>query len=83
MTGDAVTDYGFAWGPVEVTRAALLPEDRRIITIKTPYVDLDVYVSATGRSVRIFRGGTELKGCNSNSPDSGSDLHQYDGDDGA
>jgi hypothetical protein len=34
---------------------------------------------ATGRSVRIFRGGTELKGCNIIPPENGSEVHQYDG----
>ena len=68
MAGDSVveTKYGFRWGPVRVERFASFPRDgdkisRCIgITSDTGQV-LHVYVSPTGRSVRVFRGGRELK----------------------
>jgi hypothetical protein len=61
MTDDygAHTPFGFVWGPAEITRCALLPKDSRVLQIKTPYRSLDVYVSATGRSVRVFSDGEE------------------------
>ncbi len=48
------TPYGFDWGPMSVCRATLLPEGRRVVTIETPFVSWQVYVSATGRSVRVY-----------------------------
>jgi hypothetical protein len=56
------TVFGFIWGPVTVERTATLPPgDRRVITVRTEHRELDVYVSATGRSVRVFSGGKEWK----------------------
>ena len=45
------TKYGFEWGPVKVRR---LISDRGwvVLGISTPYQELQVYSSATGRSVR-------------------------------
>jgi hypothetical protein len=58
---DGYTEFGFRWGPADVTRCCTLPGGRRVIQIKTAYRDFDVYVSATGRSVRVFeRGKGEL-----------------------
>jgi hypothetical protein len=59
MAEGAVTNYGFEWGPLEVTRTSLLPGER----VKTPYKAIDIYCSATGRSLRVFDcdGGGELK----------------------
>lgn len=56
---DPATPYGFAWGPIEVTRCCMLPVDRRIVQVKSAYRTLDVYVSATGRSIRVFSAGKE------------------------
>ena len=53
--------FGFRWGPMDVVRMSVLPGDRRVLGVKTSSVDLEVYVSATGRSVRVFRNGIELK----------------------
>lgn len=56
-----MTPFGFKWGPALVERCCTLPGDRRVITIRTDHRQLDVYVSATGRSVRVFeRGHGEL-----------------------
>ena len=45
--------HGFAWGPVGVTRRAEI-NGTVVLGITTDAgVDLDVYVSPTGRSVRV------------------------------
>ncbi|MGH3447222.1 MAG: hypothetical protein ACRDP4_06325 [Nocardioidaceae bacterium] len=64
MSGDYghLTDYGFTWGPMEVERSILIPEGAREITVKVnDKRRVCVYVSRTGRSVRVFKDGTELK----------------------
>lgn len=54
--------YGFRFGPVLVWRYAGLPEDRRVVRIAADEGDpIDIYISPTGRSLRVFRGGKELK----------------------
>lgn len=58
---DEVTQYGFTWGPVVVTRMTTLPGDRRVLRVKVGDRNLDIYVSRTGRSVRVFDSGRELK----------------------
>jgi hypothetical protein len=64
---DGYTEFGFNWGPAEVTRCATLPEDRRVVRVKTPHRTLDIYISATGRSVRVFEPGKgELTASTSN-----------------
>ncbi|WP_280505796.1 hypothetical protein [Nocardia farcinica] len=54
------TDHGFVWGPVEVARTAVI--DRRVVLrIETAAgQEITVYVSGTGRSLRVFKDGTEL-----------------------
>ncbi len=57
-----VTTYGFTWGPITVTRMALLPDGRHVLGIDTNGSPaLEIYVSRTGKSVRAFRGGRELQ----------------------
>lgn len=58
---DGYTEFGFTWGPAEVTRCCELPGDRRVIQVRTDHKTLDIYVSATGRSVRVFSNGRELR----------------------
>jgi hypothetical protein len=49
--------HGFAWGPVEVRRTMSI-NGRVLITIQTDAgQSIDVYVSKTGRSLRIFKKG--------------------------
>ena len=55
------TQYGFVWGPVEVQRTCELPEGRGVVLLQTKHVALEVYFSAKGRTLRVFRGGKELK----------------------
>jgi len=55
------TDFGFAWGPVEVQRTTQFADGRGVISIWSESQELTVYFSRTGRSLRVFRGGKELK----------------------
>lgn len=53
--------HGFTWGPCNVTRTMEI-DGRVVLTITTDTgQSLDVYVSRTGRSVRVFKNGQELK----------------------
>jgi hypothetical protein len=52
-------EYGFAWGPLSVTRVTTL-RGTAVIDIDTDAGKrLTVYVSPTGRSVRVFSQGQE------------------------
>lgn len=58
----STTHYGFTWGPMEVTRCARFTEgdrDTRCIQVKAGKRTLSVYVSRTGRSIRVFEDGQE------------------------
>jgi len=59
------TSDGFTWGPADVGPWATFPRDNGrylVIRVRTPYRLVDIYVSPTGRTVRVFRDHTELKG---------------------
>lgn len=64
---DQIDEYGFTWGPIKVTRVTQVERRRgagntRVLQVLTATgVTLNIYVSPTGRSVRVFRGGKELK----------------------
>jgi len=61
---DAATAFGFTWGPMSVERLATVDRQRgtyRILRVDTGHVQLTVYVSPTGRSVRVFRETQELR----------------------
>jgi hypothetical protein len=52
--------YGFAWGPVEVRRR-MSHNGRVVLTVETDTgQSIDVYVSRTGRSLRVFKNHKEL-----------------------
>lgn len=58
--------YGFRWGPLVVQRSAEINRQdngpHRVLRLITDEgAGLDVYVSPTGRSVRVFRDGKELR----------------------
>jgi hypothetical protein len=55
------TTFGFNWGPVKVTRIAHFEPRRGRESYILDVNGLDIYVSKTGRSVRVFRDGKELK----------------------
>lgn len=56
-----ITTFGFEWGPVVVERLAHFRPRKNREAFILRVNDLEVYVSKTGRSVRVFRGGKELK----------------------
>jgi hypothetical protein len=63
---DKDTQYGFIWGPLEVTRMAHFrmgeKSEAYCVRVRTEAgKSIDVYVSRTGRSLRVFRDGEELK----------------------
>lgn len=63
---DQDTEFGFKWGPALVQRLTIFrsgeKSEARIIQIKTDAGrEIEVYVSKTGRSLRVWRDGKELK----------------------
>lgn len=61
-TGEAADRYGFRWGPVDVVRMAEFPNGSYVLQVETDFKTLEIYISKTGRSVRVYDGNTELKG---------------------
>lgn len=64
VTENYLTDYGFIWEGIEVERTTTigLPQgDTRVLTVKVNKTKLTIYVSPTGRSIRVFKNGKELK----------------------
>lgn len=63
---EQVGQYGFTWGPMEVTRIAsyfprgLARGKYHILGVKTPKASVEVCVSPTGL-VRVFKNGEEIK----------------------
>lgn len=55
------TDYGFEWGGATVTRMADFDGTVVIEVAGNDNNKVAVYVSPTGRSVRVFKGGKEMK----------------------
>lgn len=55
-----MTEYGFEWGPVTVERH-IEHKGMVIFGVRTKYKDLDVYVSPSGRSVRVFDRVTRME----------------------
>ncbi len=56
------TAYGFQWGNIELTRLAFIPKGTRVLEVKIDDgARLTIYVSPKGKSVRVFKNGTELK----------------------
>ena len=56
-----ITTYGFNWGPGRVERVTHFKPRRGREAFILGVNDLEIYVSKTGRSVRVFRDGKELK----------------------
>lgn len=50
--------FGFGWGPAEITRCASIKRSNglyRIVNVSTEAgASLNVYISPTGRSLRVF-----------------------------
>ena len=60
------TRYGFKWGPAEVSLLAHFRKgekrETRVFRVETDAGQkIEIYVSRTGRSLRVFRDGEELK----------------------
>lgn len=57
--------YGFRWGPLVVTRWATFPGkngESHVLAVETDAGKrINIYVSPTGRSVRVFSGNKEWK----------------------
>jgi hypothetical protein len=57
------TPYGFVWGPARVERVCQIDRGARgiyrVLRIDSGYRDLNVYLSPTGRSVRVFADHVE------------------------
>ncbi len=49
--------WGFEWEQVKVERWIDLGDGRKVLRVATDHDQLDIYVSRTGRSVRVFRPG--------------------------
>lgn len=60
MDDEEVKKFGFRFGPMDVVRATE-HEGTHYVQVVSDYVTIDVSVSPTGRSVRVFRNGEELK----------------------
>lgn len=58
-------EYGFRWGPMVVSRLAHFQvranQEVYVLGIRAGGSSVEVYVSRTGRSVRVFKNGRELK----------------------
>jgi hypothetical protein len=54
------TDYGFVWGPAEVTRHCQF-NGTVSIGVNSEVHKVTIYVSPKGHSVRVWRNGKELK----------------------
>ena len=61
MNWPTTTPFGFDWGPVNVVRIANYKPRKDRETFVVGVNGVDIYVSKTGRSVRVFRDGKELK----------------------
>lgn len=61
MSWPQTRSFGFDWGPVTVTRIAHFAPRKGRECYVLEVNNLNIYVSKTGRSVRVFRDGKELK----------------------
>ncbi|NKS12559.1 hypothetical protein GS580_16605 [Rhodococcus hoagii] len=63
MSEDITTQYGFRWGSAEVARVMKHQGTHvgEVGPAGRPQDGVEVYVSPTGRSIRVFKNGLELK----------------------
>jgi hypothetical protein len=52
-----LTKYGFTWGPMDVFRACAAGRYKTVL-IRTPYAELQISVSPTGKSIRTHQQRT-------------------------
>jgi hypothetical protein len=59
-----MSDHGFTWGNMEVTRMMTLPNGGHVLNVKAEgkkYQEgVEIYLSPKGRSIRVWRNGKEL-----------------------
>jgi hypothetical protein len=55
----ASPDYGFEFGASRVTRMAHIEGRYHVIAVDTPYRHVQIAISPTGRSVRVWVDGSE------------------------
>ncbi len=58
---DSVTDYGFTWGPAEITRMCHIPGRGRLLGVRTEHGSLQILISEKGRKLRVWNDNKELK----------------------
>lgn len=51
--------YGFEWGAGRVTRMAHIEGRYHVLAVDTPHRHVQIGISPTGRSVRVWVDGTE------------------------
>ena len=58
----SIHEYGFRWGPINVTRLCMSRKGDRInyvLGVHTKHHDIEVSVSGKGRTVRVWIDGKE------------------------
>ncbi len=55
-----LTEYGFKWGPMEVTRMAEISGSLNLSVKTVAGLRIQIFVSPKGHSLRVFREGKEL-----------------------
>lgn len=58
---DGLTEFGFRWGPMEVSRMAHVEGRGFVIGVNTDHRRCQLYVSEGGRSVRLWVDGEEKR----------------------
>lgn len=66
MTKPTATSSGFVFGAASVEARASYSEGKArgettVIAVATGYDDIEIYVSPSGRTIRVFRKGWELR----------------------
>lgn len=60
----SIHEYGFRWGPMNVTRLSMLRRGDRTnyaLGVATKHHEIEVSVSGKGRTVRVWIDGQEAK----------------------
>lgn len=53
-----LTEFGFVFGAMEVTRACTFPDGACVIIVKAKKKEISIIVSRGGRSLRVVDSGT-------------------------
>lgn len=60
-TAPDAEQFGFRWGQLDVSRYFSLGTGQKCLAVLTDHTSIEVYVSPTGRSIRVFKDGKEMK----------------------